>query len=146
NDLQTLLLVNDLDLRISKDGVTYYPWTLNPSVPTDAAERDKDNFRDNFEKIEIDLPIEGFYTIQVTHKGSLTGNQQPFSLIVSGIDQRLNAPSFELDGFQIFPNPTKDSFFVSLADNFEDKTIEVFDIHGRLLVTKKSNDPLYEIQ
>ena len=43
-------LINDLDIRVTKDGVTYYPWTLNPAVPTDGAVRTGDNFRDNFEK------------------------------------------------------------------------------------------------
>ena len=52
-DLQTLMLVNDLDVRVTKDGVTYYPWTLDPANPSFAASNLYDNFRDNFEKIEI---------------------------------------------------------------------------------------------
>ncbi|MCX6208099.1 MAG: S8 family serine peptidase [Bacteroidetes bacterium] len=67
----TLKLVNDLDIRIVKNSITYYPWSLNPAM-ADAAAIKADNFRDDVEKIEIDNAIPGeAYTIQITHKGVL---------------------------------------------------------------------------
>jgi hypothetical protein len=77
------MLVNDLDLRISDDSTSHYPWILDPSSPASAAARG-DNQRDNVEQVVIDNPGEGTYQVQVSHKGSLHDSQaQPFSLIIS---------------------------------------------------------------
>lgn len=80
-------LVNDLDIRITSEGVTYYPWKLNPANLQGAAIQG-DNTLDNVEKIEIPYPHPGqVFTITITHKGALntvTGaGKQDFSLIVS---------------------------------------------------------------
>lgn len=73
-------LVNDLDIRITQNGTTYYPWKLT-GVTTNAL---GDNIVDPFEL--IDLPnASGSYTITITHKGSLYNNSQNFSLIITGI-------------------------------------------------------------
>ncbi len=81
----SLKLINDLDIRIIKDANTYFPWVLNPAVPSLAATK-ADNFRDNVERIEIDNAIPGeTYTIQITHKATLQRGSQNFSLIVNGI-------------------------------------------------------------
>ena len=77
-------LINDLDLRISGPGGTYLPWVLDGANPTAPAAKG-DNIRDNVEQVVINAPAAGNYTISVTHKGTLTGNQQYFSMIVSGI-------------------------------------------------------------
>lgn len=78
-------LVNDLDLRIKKGATTFMPWILNPAS-RDAAATTGDNIRDNVEKIEIPDAIPGAqYTIEVTRKGTLTNNEQAFSLVLSGI-------------------------------------------------------------
>lgn len=78
-----LMLVNDLDVRvIDEEGQVYFPWSLNPqSGPNGPAVRDRDNFRDNVEQILIDSPKAQRYRLIVTHKGNLTGGQQPFSLV-----------------------------------------------------------------
>ncbi|MEX2596608.1 MAG: S8 family serine peptidase [Salibacteraceae bacterium] len=82
-DPTTLMLVNDLDLRVINDSssIEYEPWILNPASPSSAATTG-DNFRDNVEKIEIASPDPGFYTIKIKHKGTLTAPQQ-VSLILS---------------------------------------------------------------
>jgi len=74
-------LVNDLDLRVTQGGTTYYPWRLT-GVNTNA--NDGDNFRDPFERVDV-TGASGTYTITVTHKGTLSGGSQNFSLIVTGI-------------------------------------------------------------
>lgn len=80
----TPVLVNDLDIRVTKDGTTYFPWRLQPTA-TDLALRNGDNNVDTVENIKIDAPAAGQYTITVTHKGNLQEGPQPFSLIVTGV-------------------------------------------------------------
>lgn len=84
---RTPKLVNNLDLRISYNGTTFFPWKLDSTNLTGAAIQG-DNNRDNVEKIEIPAPVAGqSYTLAISHKGSLTGNGQRFSLIVSGLEE-----------------------------------------------------------
>lgn len=78
----TPALINDLDIRISKDGRTYFPWKLNPAKAANPATKG-DNLVDPFERIELGN-VEGEYTITVSHKGTLKNGLQDFSLIVSG--------------------------------------------------------------
>ncbi len=82
----TLMLVNDLDMRIidSEENV-YYPWILDPENPSELATTG-DNFRDNVEQILImDTEAWENYTITISHKDNLADSYQEFSLIVSGI-------------------------------------------------------------
>lgn len=86
NDLNTSMLVNDLDLRISDDGgATFFPWKLNPLTPVAPAIQG-DNTVDNIEKIEISNAV-GEYVIRVSHKNTLRTGSQAFSLIVTGINR-----------------------------------------------------------
>lgn len=89
-DPSNRMLVNDLDIRVTRSGTTYFPWKLNPANPS-AAATTGDNDRDNVEKIFIANPTAGTYTITVTHKGTLNGNSQAFSLIVTGISTGTSA-------------------------------------------------------
>lgn len=77
----TPALVNDLDLRISKDGNTFYPWRLTSATTNSNS---GDNQVDPFERIEV-ANASGVYTITISHKGTLVGGNQAFSLIVTGI-------------------------------------------------------------
>lgn len=87
------MLINDLDLRIiDEDGLEYFPWILDPANPPLAATRG-DNFRDNVEKLEIDLPEDKSYQLLVTHKGSLT-DPQHFSLIITHESKLAASKSF----------------------------------------------------
>jgi Subtilase family/Secretion system C-terminal sorting domain len=82
-DPTTLALVNDLDLRIIDDqGNEQVPWVLDPSNPSLQASTG-DNFRDNVEKLEFNFPLGKAYTLVVRHKGTLTGGQQDFSLMIT---------------------------------------------------------------
>tara|TARA_R110002051_G_scaffold244070_1_gene304051 strand:+ start:14267 stop:16477 length:2211 start_codon:yes stop_codon:yes gene_type:complete len=78
----TAALVNDLDIRITKSGITYYPWKLDATKASSPAIQG-DNKVDPFEKIQIEN-ASGSYTIMVSHKGDITNAIQNFSLIVSG--------------------------------------------------------------
>lgn len=85
-DPTTPMLVNDLDLRLTKDGTTYYPWSLDGSNPSSAATNSGDNDVDNVETITIDNPVSGTYTVRVSHKNSISPGQD-YSLLVSGLKQ-----------------------------------------------------------
>jgi len=84
-DPTTLMLVNDLDMRIVDDqGVAQLPWTLSPETSALGQAASKgDNFRDNVEKIEFENPEQKGYTIRIGHKRNLSGGAQQFSLILT---------------------------------------------------------------
>lgn len=79
----TPALVNDLDIRITKDGNTFYPWKLQNDANL-AAINSEDNSVDNVERINVAAPS-GTYTITVTHKGTLVNGPQNFAFIVTGL-------------------------------------------------------------
>lgn len=141
-DPTTLYLINDLDIRVTKDGETFYPWTLDPAVPYEPAVRNTDNFRDNFEKIQIDSP-NGVYTITVTHKGTtLRGGMQNYTLIASsdnGIS--LSNEDFVLNETNIFlyPNPANDVLNYSFSTDVALKSVQVTDISGKIIFSNNSD-------
>lgn len=91
----TPVLVNDLDIRITRNGTTYYPWKLVSA--TSPAIRTSDNNVDNVELIKIDTPPAGEYVITVNHKGTLTTGSQRFSLVVTGITSAFSLNSNSAD-------------------------------------------------
>ncbi|KAA3612044.1 MAG: T9SS C-terminal target domain-containing protein, partial [Calditrichaeota bacterium] len=97
-DPTDLMLVNDLDLRITGNSTTYNPWILDPTNPSNAATTG-DNFRDNVEQVYIASPVAGTYTITVNHKGTLSSGSQAFSLIMSGAHFSDNSLPVELSSF-----------------------------------------------
>ncbi|MBL7843660.1 MAG: S8 family serine peptidase [Cyclobacteriaceae bacterium] len=81
-DPTNLMLVNDLDMRLVDDAAnTQFPWILNPG-DLGAPATKGDNFRDNVEKIEFSNPEPREYKLRINHKGTLTGGQQQFSIVV----------------------------------------------------------------
>lgn len=84
NDL-TPALVNDLDIRVTHNGTTFFPWRLNNN-PSILASRNGDNNVDNVERVQIDNPLAGDYVITVNHKGSLVNSFQDFSIIITGVN------------------------------------------------------------
>lgn len=82
----TKMLRNDLDVRlIHDDNTTYFPYVLNPSLPT-ANPTKGDNFRDNVEQIYVQVPKAGNYKIRVSHKGNLVTSNQAYSIIYEGFE------------------------------------------------------------
>ncbi|WP_298424285.1 GEVED domain-containing protein [uncultured Kordia sp.] len=76
----TPVLVNDLDIRVTKGGTTYFPYELTGATTNTK----RDNNVDPYERVDIS-GASGTYTITVTNKGSLVGGSQNFSLIVTGL-------------------------------------------------------------
>lgn len=91
-------LVNDLDIRITQNTATYFPWKLDPNDPTGPAIRTSDNNVDNVEQVKIDSPTAGQYTVTVTHKGNLVNSNQKYSLVITGINSAfaLNSTTADL--------------------------------------------------
>ncbi len=80
-----LMLVNDLDMRVTDlYNNAFSPYILDPENPS-AAATTGDNFRDNIEMIHIHAPgVNQLYNINISHKATLTSGSQPFSLIITG--------------------------------------------------------------
>lgn len=82
-DPTDVMLKNDLDLRIFDDqGVEFFPWKLDQANPEVGATQ-ADNIVDNVEQVWIEFPTAGTYRVVMSHKGTLTDDQQQFSLIVN---------------------------------------------------------------
>ncbi|WP_298950343.1 S8 family serine peptidase [uncultured Nonlabens sp.] len=77
----TPALINDLDVRISQNDIVFEPWKLTGANSNSTG----DNVVDNVERVEVPNAT-GEYVITVTHKGSLVGGSQKFSLIVTGLN------------------------------------------------------------
>ena len=126
-------LINDLDIRIFKDGVEYFPWTLDPANPFNPAVQNSDNFRDNYERVEINTPTAGIYQIVISHKGSLISGQQNYSLIVSGIDQSALTNSIfnSNDLISVYPNPASEILNVQSTLILAGAQVEIYDMLGK---------------
>ena len=139
-------LVNDLDLRLSDGSTTYLPWKLDFSSSSGFSNSKGDNTVDNIERIDIDVPTTGTYTLTVTHKGTLQGNvggpfdpqSQDFSLIVTGNNLTLSVKDNNLArSLVVYPNPSNGEFTISFESNSasvdNDVKINIYDISGRLI-------------
>lgn len=132
-DPRAARLKNNLDLKILKDGVTYYPWKLDPEDQFSPATNDSDNDVDNVEKVEIYDAEPGVYTIQVTHKGTLTGGSQVFSLIASGstgLSLATNEVNFD-DKLVLYPNPVQNTLNIAVPNNGQVENLSIFDVLGK---------------
>ena len=140
-DNRTPKLVNNLDLKILKDGITYYPWKLDPESVFDPATNNSDNNVDNIEKVEIFNAQPGTYTIQVSHKGNLLGGSQDYSLIASSTNGlTLNSEDFIADNnFFVYPNPAKTLINFINPKNIDLDRITILDISGKKVYEDKEN-------
>ena len=77
-------LVNDLDIRITKNAVTYFPWKLNTNTVAESIQTG-DNAVDNVEQVKIESPTNSNYTVTVTHKGLLQTGKQNYALVITGL-------------------------------------------------------------
>jgi hypothetical protein len=84
-DSRSPILVNDLDLKITGPGGTYYPYKLSYSSPSSLATTGENNI-DNVEQVYIASPSAGTYTVTVDYDGSLQNNEQWFSMLISGLE------------------------------------------------------------
>lgn len=78
----TKRLVNNLDLRVLRksDGTVFNPWVLTSRSTNTRA----DNNSDNYERVDVGVVPAGEYAIAISHKGTLTGGNQNYTLVVTG--------------------------------------------------------------
>ena len=116
----------------------------------DVKNKASENWNQALSKIEIETPDPGNYTLIVTHKGTLEGDNpfvggnQNFGLVISGANfqSSLGISSFDdANNLMIWPNPANDILnysFISSTDS--NAIINLYDSQGRLVYekTKKS--------
>lgn len=120
-------LVNDLDLRVLVPGSVFpfTPWKLSGQNTTLG-----DNNRDNVEVVDID-DAQGICTISVTHKGTLQGGPQNYSIIISA-NQTAGTGQYNLNKFKIYPNPATDMININYGNDVPaGGKITLYDLQGR---------------
>ncbi|WP_291286977.1 S8 family serine peptidase [Flavobacterium sp.] len=98
------ILVNDLDVKIVKDGVTTLPWILNPTTPNVNAVRGVDNMN-NIEQITLDNPAPGTYKIIVSGTRVPIGTQE-FSVVYDYVAPELTL-TYPIGGEKINTDTTE---------------------------------------
>ncbi|MGO4710709.1 S8/S53 family peptidase, partial [Chryseobacterium sp. 2TAF14] len=140
-DPSTVYLINDLDVKVTKNDTNYYPWKLQGmALPYESPTNVSTNNVDNFERVDINNPV-GTYTITVSHKGTLTSGNQNFSLIVTGDNlSTLSAQEIKNTGTEVsfYPNPAKN--FIIINEKDQNLAINIFDASGKLVATSKTFD------
>jgi hypothetical protein len=140
----TPALINNLDLRIIKDGtVEFFPWKINPANVATAIKAD--NNVDNIEIVSIENAQPGNYQIVVSHKGFISTPAQNYSIIFTGNNVVLNNPIFDENSFVLYPNPANDFIGINLGD-MEADSYQLIDIQGRIIISNslvgKTNDTI----
>lgn len=142
-DNRTPRLINNLDLKIYKDGTIYYPWKLDPTNPTAAATNNSDNNVDNIERVQILNAQPGTYTIEVSHKGNLLDGAQDYTLIASSSATSgivLNNADFIADNnLFVFPNPADNFISFSNPNDYKVSSITISDIAGKQVAYYNDN-------
>lgn len=135
---RTPKLVNDLDLRVTQGGNTYYPWKLDPNNPAAAATQG-DNIVDNVEQVFIENPVAGqTYTLTISHKGNLTGGSQNFAMIVTGIDAPMAVEDVNLNNMiNIYPNPVANDLNLQVSESISNVEIKLLDTVGNIVLEEK---------
>ena len=115
-DPRDKMLVNDLDLNITKGGATYYPWKLDPLNPSNAATNNSKNHVDNIEQVLIENPTAGTYTIGVSNSGTLSSDQN-FSIVISSVTKGVIPETILSENFEEGVIPSNWSVYDHIADS-----------------------------
>lgn len=145
---RTPMLVNDLDLRVTNENTTFFPWKLNPDNPSAAATQE-DNSVDNLEQVLIENPVAGQqYTITISHKGTLVTPVEPqpnptsqnFALVVTGVDSPLSTQEVtQENSISVYPNPVSDNLNIRSAEVLKNAEIKIFNQAGQIIFQNKMN-------
>lgn len=143
-DYNQPVLVNDLNIKITQNGNSFYPWKFyDGGVYTSGSWATKGvNSVDNIEIIEIE-DASGTFNVEISHEGTLYDNEQKFSIILS------HDTPLTLSGNQI-KNVSRDELIVLNRSSEKQLTVKsisntpleyykVFDINGRMLFHEKIN-------
>lgn len=135
-DSTTARLRNDLDVRVTKDGVTYLPWKLGAENEDQALQGD--NNKDNIERIDIPNAT-GNYTISVAHKrATLVSGPQEYTLIVTNASRTpAGVKGANSSLFSVWPNPANAVLNVKLEKESAEASVNIIDVQGREVLTNK---------
>ena len=128
----TTKLINDLDLKIVRksDNQAFHPWTLNPMLPAQAAQRGV-NTIDNVEQVFVSPPVPGEYSVEIEYNRSTSGYAQDVSLIISGVHFNGTPP---VSASIIAPNVSANEGSELLVDIMVEETSLPIDAFGLKLV------------
>lgn len=141
NNVLTPRLINDLDLRLQDSNSNIFtPWKLNTADVTASAIKG-DNAVDNIERIDVNAPVSGNYTLTVTHKGTLVNGAQPFSLILTGADLTLSAETKTLSNIKVWPVPASDKLNIDFKVLPEGSRIKMYNIYGNIVYQSLITNP-----
>lgn len=125
-------LVNDLDVKVTKNNVDTLPWKLNPQNVAGPAIKG-DNTVDNVEVVEVPS-ASGDYTVSVTHKGILDGfDSQAYTIIIDGIDGTAGVAKNQMSDLSVYPNPAKNVLNLKMGEmtDSSDYNVSLYDLQGR---------------
>ena len=100
----TNIQVNDLDIKLVRNGQTTLPWILNPALPNADATRGVDNLN-NIEQITLNAPAAGTYKIIVSGT-SVPLNAQEFSVVYDYVAPEL-VLTYPIGGEKFNPDATE---------------------------------------
>ncbi|TNE26243.1 MAG: hypothetical protein EP346_13805 [Bacteroidetes bacterium] len=114
-DDTTHILVNDLDMKLwntSGPSMVGAAWKLDVSSPGSAATQGN-NSVDNVERVDVSSASlsAGWYTVRVSHKGTLASPQQ-YSLLISDA----GGVTFEAGSWSAVPNTWRSGVLVTVKD------------------------------
>lgn len=115
----TDILVNNLDIKIVKDGVTTLPWVLDATQPNVNAKRGVDNLN-NIEQITLDKPAAGVYKIIITGS-KVPLNTQEFSVVYDYVIPEL-VLTYPIGGEKFNPGSTE---YIRWDYEGEEKTFNI---------------------
>ncbi len=145
-DSSAAALVNNLDIKVTDAANTVFlPWKLNTSFSNSYITVGENNV-DNFEKVDV-AEASGWYTVTVSHKGTLRNNQQAYTLIVTGIDRTGGLEDVAENSLMVWPNPSNGFVNVQLSGTAfaSDAYMSVYDIQGRQVLARKASGTLEKI-
>jgi len=135
-------LVNDLDLKIvnTDNNTEYFPYKLKEKwadmQPASSNEKGI-NSVDNIEKVFIANAPAGNYKVVISNKGSLSGANQLYSLVMTGHNGKLSVEEEMLNTLKVYPNPIKDYVLIEGdSQNLISSSINVYDASGRNILSR----------
>jgi hypothetical protein len=88
---------------------------------------------DTVEKIDIENPTSGIYTLTVSHKGTLNDGAQDFSLVVTGSNFTLGTADLEISSVYVWPNPALTEINFKFPASEKATQLMLYDIRGRVV-------------
>ncbi|RYY35295.1 MAG: T9SS type A sorting domain-containing protein [Sphingobacteriaceae bacterium] len=141
---RTPKLINDLDIKVSGNGVVYQPWVLDPEQPGAAATNGNNNI-DNVEQVRTTVNSSAnTYTVTVSHKGVLRNGGQNYSLIISGAKVTGVTSASTAEGLSVYPVPTNQNNKLTVLYNVKKAgplKIQLINVAGYIVYSTEQSVP-----